>query len=93
VAIIQLPYAADALDCILVAELAAQGIARIGRIDDDAAVADDIDSLPDQPLLRIVGMDTEEQGHGGSAKVSILTASVGYTNKNHYMLPGAGPLR
>ena len=44
--------------------LAAERVARIRRIGDDAAVAQDLGRLPDQPRLRMRGVDGEELGHG-----------------------------
>ena len=48
--------AADALQSILVAHLAAQGVAGVGGIDDDAAVLQDLHRLADEANLGIVGM-------------------------------------
>src|SRR5690606_14226867 len=50
----------DALHRRLVADVAAQRIAGIGRVNDYSTVADDRDRLPDQPRLRIFRMDFEE---------------------------------
>ena len=47
----------DAPGGLGVAELAAQRIARIGRIGDDAAVAQDRRRLPDQARLRVRRVD------------------------------------
>ncbi len=46
-----------------VAEMAAERVARIGRIRDDAAVAQDRRRLPDQARLRVGGVNLEELGH------------------------------
>ena len=57
VACIDLAYRADALHRRLVADVTAEGVARIRRIDDHPAVANDRDRLADQPQLRIIGMN------------------------------------
>ncbi len=49
---------------VRVADPAAEGVARIGRIGDDAASARIAGGLPDQPRLGIQRMDLEELGHG-----------------------------
>ncbi|MNG34787.1 hypothetical protein D3C84_1213610 [compost metagenome] len=48
--------AADALQRVLVAHLAAQGIAGVGGIDDDAAVLQYLHRLTDEANLGIVRM-------------------------------------
>ena len=46
-----------------VADVAAERVARIGRIGDDPARPQDRRRLPDEPRLRIGGMHLEELGH------------------------------
>ena len=56
-------HEADALNRGLVADMAAQRVAGIGRIDHDAALADDLAGLPDEPRLRIARMHGEALRH------------------------------
>ncbi len=56
----------DALHRGLVADVAAERVTRIGRVNDDAAAVDDRDRLLDQPALRIVRMNFEILRHRGS---------------------------
>ena len=63
VALIKLAQAHDALQCRLVAQVAAQGVGRVGRIGNDAAIANNIDRLLDEAGLRIIGMDIEILAH------------------------------
>ena len=51
---------ADPLRRRRVAEVAAERVARIGRVGDHAAVAQDRRRLPDEPRLRIGGVNVEE---------------------------------
>ena len=46
-----------------VADVAAQRIARVGRVRDDAALAQDRRRLPDEARLRVGRMNLEELGH------------------------------
>jgi hypothetical protein len=57
---------AHALDRVLVVEVARERVARIGRHRDHAALADDVGGLLDEARLRIIGMNPEELGHGGT---------------------------
>ena len=60
--------AAQALDRMLVVEMAHQRVAGIGRQGDDAAGMDDLRGLLDQAQLRIVWMQLEKLAHGGKRK-------------------------
>ena len=53
---VRLADAADALQRVLVADVAAQRVAGIRRIHDEPALAHDLRGLPDQAQLRILGM-------------------------------------
>ena len=52
----------DALHRGLVADMAAERITGVGRIDDDAALTNDVHSLPDQARLGISGVNFAENG-------------------------------
>ena len=58
------PYLADPLRGARIAEMTPERVARIGRIRDDPAVAQDIGRLPDQARLRVDRMDLEGRRHG-----------------------------
>ncbi len=55
--------AVDAIDRALVADVAAEGIARVGRIGDQTAIFDNLDDCCHAPWLRVVGMNFNELGH------------------------------
>jgi hypothetical protein len=61
--VIELTNAANALQGILVAEMASKRIRRIGWISDDAAGSNNIDCLLDQARLRIRWMYMEKLTH------------------------------
>lgn len=63
VLVVQLADAADAVHRGLFADAAAQGIGRVGGIDDHPTLADDFHRLLDQPWLGIFRMDLEELAH------------------------------
>ena len=48
--------APDAIERVLVADVAAEGVTGIRRVNDEATVTHDLGGAPDQPQLRIVGM-------------------------------------
>jgi hypothetical protein len=58
--LIHLPYGPNTRHHMLVAQLAAQRITRIGRVNDDATCPHDGHGLPYQPQLRIIGMNGKE---------------------------------
>jgi hypothetical protein len=58
--LIHLPYSPNARHHMLVAQLAAQRITRICRINDDATRFHECDSLSYQPQLWIIGMNGKE---------------------------------
>ena len=55
--------AADALQRVLVAHVAAQRVARIRGIGDHPALPDDVHGLADQPRLGVLGVNFEVFGH------------------------------
>jgi hypothetical protein len=57
VPVIDTAQAANALDRRLVAEMATEGVTRIGRQRDDAALAYDLGRPLQQPALRVVRMN------------------------------------
>ena len=59
----QAPYAQDFIHGVLLARQTAEGITGIGGIGNDAAVAQDGNGLPNQPGLRVIGMNTEYLRH------------------------------
>lgn len=65
---IESPYHEQSGRRFLVAYLAAQGVARVGWIDDDAALSDDVNRLLDEPVLGIVEMNIKKLGHGFSVR-------------------------
>ena len=60
---IHLTYRANACHDILVAQLAAQRITRIGRINDNTARPHNGGRLSYQAQLRVIGMDGKELSH------------------------------
>jgi hypothetical protein len=56
---------ADALQCRLVADMAAQGVAGIGRIDDHAAATQRFDRLAYEAALRRDRMQLQIETHVG----------------------------
>ena len=76
VAAIDLPNAADALQRGLVLQQTTQGIAGVGRIDDDAAIADLGNGLGNQPRLRIFRMNGIKLAHNSSRNVSDSSESI-----------------
>ena len=65
---------ADSLRRRQVAQVAAEGIARIGRIGDDAAVAENARGLANQARLRIDRMYLEELSHESRRKPTTARA-------------------
>lgn len=61
--LVHLPDGANPRHDALVAELASQGIARIGRIGDHASGPYDDCRLSYQPQLRVIRVDGKELGH------------------------------
>src|SRR4030095_2033162 len=55
--------APDPLERILVPEMTAQRIAGIRRVDDHAALPNDVNGAPDEPQLRVQGVNLEELTH------------------------------
>ena len=53
---------------VAVAELAAQRVAGVGRVGDQAAAAEQVDHLADRAPLRVLGVDVEVPGHGGQSR-------------------------
>ncbi len=64
VLVVDFANTAYALQCILVTDMAAERVTRIGRVDDHATTVDDIDCLLDEARLRMRGMNFEILGHG-----------------------------
>jgi hypothetical protein len=75
VALVDRAHAAQALEAFRAGAIAAQRVARVGRIGDHAAVADDIGRLADEPLLRMRRVDGEELGHQGTRNSSTSRAT------------------
>ena len=74
--------ASDALNALhrgLVADMAAQGVTRIGRINHHPAAIDDGDRLLDQTALWIVRMDLKKLGHDllDSTRLAIIQDLIG----------------
>ena len=63
---VDLADAQDVLHRFFVAEMAAERVAGIGGVNDDAAFADDFDGLFDQALLGVFGVDGEKLCHAES---------------------------
>ena len=61
--LVDAPDAAQALEPVRVAAVAAQRVAGVGRIGDDAAAAHDLRRLEHEALLGMGGVDREELGH------------------------------
>ena len=61
--VIQLSQPADSLQRVLVTQVAAQGVGRVGRIGDNTAIADDFRCLSDQTRLGVVRMDMKILAH------------------------------
>ena len=59
-----LANAPDAVERLLVADVAAERVAGIRRIDDQPALAQDLGGAADQSQLRILGMKLEVLAHG-----------------------------
>ena len=59
----ELPDAADSRHCILVADVAAQGVARVSRVDDHSAVTHDCNRPLNQTWLWISGVDLKVLRH------------------------------
>ena len=76
--------AADAIQRILVADVAAERVTGIRRIDDHPAVAHDLRGTANQSQLRILGMKLEILAHGrgcalaghGAARAAIIRAAL-----------------
>jgi hypothetical protein len=62
-AIIDLANQADAIQRVLVAEMATEGVAGISWQGDDGALADEFGSLHEQAWLRRFGMNIDDTGH------------------------------
>src|SRR5688572_32023719 len=62
-ALVHVPDAADALHRRLVADMAAERVARVRRIGDDAPVADDVHRRADEPRLRVLRMNRKVLRH------------------------------
>src|SRR5581483_4537696 len=65
--VVERAYTADALHGRLVPDVAADRITRIGRVDDHAAVAHDLDGALYQARLRILGVNFEVLRHAVAA--------------------------
>lgn len=67
----QPPDTVDALQAAFVVQSASEGIARVRRVHDHSAGAQNINDLVDQPLLRGLRMYFKVLGHGGMQKPMI----------------------
>ena len=78
--VVIVPYAPDLPNApgrVRVSDMAAERVARIRRIGNDAAVAQDLCRLPDQARLRVGGMNGEIAGHRQSLRAQARTTLVG----------------
>ena len=75
------------LRTVHVAQLAAKRVARVRRVSDHTARADDVSDLDDRPLLRIGRMDVEVPGHSTSLGF-VLHSTVGISSST---CRGIGP--
>ena len=66
VPVVQTPEPADALTCAQVAQLAAQGIARVGWVGDERVIPQQGHDLGDAVWLRILRVDVKVPGHASS---------------------------
>ena len=60
---IQQPDSTNAVHCLLVTNMAANGIDRVGGVGNNAAFADDLGSFSDLSLLGIFRMNAEVVAH------------------------------
>ncbi len=56
-------YSMNSLDRLLIAEMAAKGVAGIGRISDQATHVDDLHNRRNAAWLRVRRMDFNKRGH------------------------------
>ena len=64
VTVIDLPNLPNAIQRLLVAQMASQRVARIGRQGNDGTVADELCRLHQQARLRRIRMNIDNTGHG-----------------------------
>lgn len=62
---IRLADSPNAVDRVLVADLTAERVARVCRVNNNASIPDDTHCLPNVARLGIVWVNIEESGHEG----------------------------